>query len=94
MPDYYPLIARAVSRLEKNTPEAHQDLFEQTRAILSDQLRNRQPPASDSEIMRERAALDEAGTVVLERVMLVTATFPTEFLGEVLNDLKPRRGRV
>jgi len=41
-----------------------------------------------------KAALESAGTVVLERVMQVTATFPTEFLGEVLNDLKPRRGRV
>ena len=44
--------------------------------------------------MALRGALEAAGTVVLERVMLVTATFPTEFLGEVLNDLKPRRGRV
>ena len=41
-----------------------------------------------------RSALESAGTIVLERVMLVSATFPTEFLGEVLNDLKPRRGRV
>jgi elongation factor G len=41
-----------------------------------------------------RVALESAGTVVLERVMEVTASFPTEFLGEVLNDLKPRRGRV
>ena len=44
--------------------------------------------------MALRSALESAGTIVLERVMLVTATFPTEFLGEVLNDLKPRRGRV
>ena len=41
-----------------------------------------------------RAALEQSGTVVLERVMAVTATFPTQYLGEVLNDLKPRRGRV
>ena len=41
-----------------------------------------------------RAALDAAGTVVLERVMSVTTTFPTEYLGEVLNDLKTRRGKV
>ncbi len=41
-----------------------------------------------------RAALESAETVVLERVMEVTTTFPTAFLGEVLNDLKPRRGRV
>jgi elongation factor G len=41
-----------------------------------------------------RAALDAAGTVVLERIMEVTTTFPTEYLGEVLNDLKGRRGKV
>lgn len=60
MLDYYPFIARAVSRLAKNTPQARQDLFAQVRAILPDQLRKRQPPASDSAIMRERAALEEA----------------------------------
>jgi len=40
-----------------------------------------------------RAALEAAGTVVLERIMEVTTTFPTEYLGEVLNDLKSRRAR-
>ena len=44
--------------------------------------------------MGVRAALDAAGTVVLERIMEVTTTFPTEYLGEVLNDLKGRRGKV
>jgi elongation factor G len=41
-----------------------------------------------------RQALEEAGTVVLERVMAVTAEVPTECLGDVLNDLSTRRGRV
>jgi len=41
-----------------------------------------------------RAALEAAGTVVLERIMVVTTSFPTEYLGEVLNDLKGRRGKV
>jgi elongation factor G len=44
--------------------------------------------------MGVRAALDAAGTVVLEQIMEVTTTFPTEYLGEVLNDLKGRRGKV
>jgi hypothetical protein len=61
MHDYYPLIARAVSRLEgNNTPKARQAVFERVRIILLDQLRIRQPPASDAEIVRERAALEEA----------------------------------
>jgi hypothetical protein len=60
MPDYYPLISRAVSRLESNTPAARHDVFERARVILIHQLRIRQPLASDSETTRERAALEEA----------------------------------
>ena len=60
MHNYYPLVARAVSRLESNTPVARDALFEKLRVILIDQLRIRQPPASSSEIMRERAALEVA----------------------------------
>jgi len=41
-----------------------------------------------------RAALEQAGTMVLERVMVVTAVVPPENLGDVLNDLSVRRGRV
>jgi elongation factor G len=44
--------------------------------------------------MALRSALGEAGTAVLERVMVVTATVPAEHLGDVLNDLSGRRGRV
>jgi elongation factor G len=44
--------------------------------------------------MALRGALDEAGTMVLERVMEVTAEVPTECLGDVLNDVSGRRGRV
>ena len=60
MHNYYPLVARAVSRLESNTPVARDALFEKLRVILIDQLRIRQRPASSSEIMRERAALEVA----------------------------------
>ncbi len=60
MRNYYPLVARAVSRLESNTPVARDALFEKLRVILIDQLRIRQPPASSSEIVRERAALEVA----------------------------------
>ena len=60
MHDYHPLVVRAVSKLESNTPDARRALFQQARIILIDQLRIRQPTASDSEIMRERAALEDA----------------------------------
>ena len=60
MHDYYPLIARAVSRLDSNTPEVRRAVFRQVRIILLDQLLRRQPPASDTEIERECAALEDA----------------------------------
>ena len=41
-----------------------------------------------------RQALDEAGTVVLERIMAVTTSVPVAFLGDVLNDFSVRRGKV
>ncbi len=41
-----------------------------------------------------RSALEEVGTTVLERIMVVTTAVPSEHLGDVLNDLSVRRGRV
>jgi hypothetical protein len=60
MTDYYPLVSRAMSGLESDTVIARQALFERLRKILSDQLKKRQPPASRSEITRQRAALEAA----------------------------------
>jgi elongation factor G len=41
-----------------------------------------------------KAALAEAGTVLLEPVSSVTVTVPTDLQGAVLTDLSGRRGRV
>lgn len=41
-----------------------------------------------------RAALEKSGTALLERVMAVEVTVPSEYLGDVLTDLASRRGRV
>lgn len=60
MADYYPLIARAVSGLEKNTGEARRSLYERARAALVTQLRGTTPPMSESDITKERLALEEA----------------------------------
>ena len=59
MADYYPLISRAVAGLEKNTGEARRALYERARAALVAQLRGVTPALSESDITRERLALEE-----------------------------------
>ena len=60
MTDYYPLIARAVAGLEKNTGDARRALYERARAALVAQLRSVSPALSESDVTRERLALEEA----------------------------------
>ena len=60
MADYYPLIARAVAGLEKSTGEARRALYERARTALVTQLRGVTPTLSESDITRERLALEEA----------------------------------
>lgn len=61
MADYYPLIARAIAGLDPNAPgEQRRALYERARAALIAQLRGVQPPLTESEITRERLALEEA----------------------------------
>src|SRR5437588_26066 len=60
MADYYPLIARAVAGLEKNTGDARRTLYERARTALVDQLRGVSPALSESDVTRERLALEEA----------------------------------
>ena len=60
MADYHPLIARAVAGLEKNTGENRRMLYERARVALVAQLRGVVPALEESEITRERLALEEA----------------------------------
>jgi hypothetical protein len=60
MTDYHPLIARAVDGLEKSTGEARRALYERARTALVTQLRSVDPPLSESDITRERLALEDA----------------------------------
>ncbi|MGZ8299668.1 MAG: hypothetical protein ACXWU5_04525 [Rhodoplanes sp.] len=60
MANYYPLIGKAVAGLEKNTGEARRILYERARNALVTQLRSVTPPLSESDITRERLALEEA----------------------------------
>ncbi|HXX04660.1 MAG TPA: hypothetical protein VEJ37_10025 [Xanthobacteraceae bacterium] len=60
MTDYLPLISRAVEGLDKGTGEARRALYERARAALVSQLRAVEPALSESEITRERLALEDA----------------------------------
>jgi hypothetical protein len=60
MADYQPLVARAVAGLEKSTGENRRALYERARAALVAQLRSVQPALDESDITRERLALEEA----------------------------------
>jgi hypothetical protein len=60
MIDYYPLIARAVADLAKNTGDQRRAIYERARTALVDQLRGLDPPLTESEITRERLALEES----------------------------------
>ena len=61
MADYYPLVAKAVAGLEKNTGEGRRALYQRARTALVGQLRSMSDPAlTEAEITRERLALEEA----------------------------------
>src|SRR4051812_34486031 len=61
MADYYPLVAKAVAGLEKNTGEGRRLLYKRARSALVAQLRGmNDPPLTEAEITRERLALEEA----------------------------------
>jgi hypothetical protein len=56
MVDYYPVLARAVSRLPDNNAQARQELYKHARTIADAKLQDLQRSAP--QIMRERAALE------------------------------------
>jgi hypothetical protein len=60
MTDYLPLLQRAIEGLEKSTGESRRALYERARTALVAQLRGLDPPLSESEITRERLALEES----------------------------------
>ncbi len=60
MADYYPLISRAVAGLDKNTGENRRALYERARTALVNQLRSVEPALDESDVTRERLALEEA----------------------------------
>jgi hypothetical protein len=59
MTDYYPLLANVVAALEPNTAEVRRQLYESARVGFPNYIGALGGPLSDSEITRERTALEE-----------------------------------
>jgi hypothetical protein len=70
MVDYYAVMNRALSKLDRNTADERRVLFDGARAVLLRQLKGRQPPASEPEVKREQFALE----VAIRKVELELAT--------------------
>jgi len=70
MTDYYTVIARAVLALSNNTAEARQILYERARAALIASLTAQRPPIPDSDMERERLALEESIQRVEDEALL------------------------
>jgi hypothetical protein len=60
MADYFPLISRAIAGLDKNTGENRRVLYDRARSALVNQLRGVEPALEESDITRERLALEDA----------------------------------
>jgi hypothetical protein len=60
MTDYYQLIARVIAGLHQNTAEARRVIYEAARSRLVDEVRAAEPRLTESELMRERVALEQA----------------------------------
>jgi hypothetical protein len=60
MADYYPLISRAIGALDENNGENRRALYERARTALLAQLRGVTPALDESDITRERLALEES----------------------------------
>ena len=60
MTDYQPLLARAIGALERNSGDARRAIYDRARQALLNQLRAVSPPLAETDITRERLALEDA----------------------------------
>jgi hypothetical protein len=82
MADYHPLIARAVNGLDKNTGENRRALYDRARGALVNQLRSVEPALDESDITRERLALEESIRKVEAEAVKRTRPDETEPAGQ------------
>jgi hypothetical protein len=91
MADYYPLIARAVAGLDKNNGENRRALYERARAALLGQLRSVTPALNESDITRERLALEESIRKVEAESARKFVETPRQPAAPRIRPIEPRR---
>ncbi len=74
MADYFPLISRAVSALDPNTPERRETIYARAREALVRQLQSLDPPIAEVDLRREQNVLDET-------ILRVEASISRELAG-------------
>jgi lipoprotein-anchoring transpeptidase ErfK/SrfK len=60
MVDYFSILARAIAKLDANTPAARFSVYRRARRALADQLRLMEPELSESAVQTEKSALEAA----------------------------------
>ena len=72
MTDYYQVIANGIAGLKETSPDSRREFYWLARTELEVQLCGLDPPLTESEILRERLALNEAiRKIEAERLLLV-----------------------
>ncbi len=59
MADFYPVLSRAIAGLADKSAPARRAVYDKAKTVLVAQLRGVNPPLPESEIMRQRLALDD-----------------------------------
>jgi len=89
MSNFFPLLARAVSRLAIDSPQDRQELYDHARKILVAQLNRRDPRPPASLIVHEQAALERAIRRVEAESPLAHTQPPTTHRSDVAYSMNP-----
>jgi hypothetical protein len=78
MADFYPVLSRAIAGLQDKSPETRRSVYDKAKAVLVAQLRGVSPPVAETEIARQRLALDEVIARIEREYAHIDAPEPTE----------------
>ncbi len=76
MVDFYPVLKRAISNLPDNTEQMRNAVYARAREVMIGQLRNVDPPMSETDIAKARLSLDETIARIEREQMASVADAP------------------